>query len=139
MARTYAGNRVLYSSHPRMFRESPLRFLMCLLLIPVLGYGLYLLIRWWLESYSTRMQITETVVIFIQGILNVRRTEVRMSDIRTVHIEQTFKERIFNVGSVMISSAGSDGYEIEIRAMPNPGKIRRLIDQYRATHGATSD
>ncbi|TNE36530.1 MAG: PH domain-containing protein [Alphaproteobacteria bacterium] len=139
MARTYAGSRVLYSSHPRMFREAPLRFLMYLLLVPVLGYGLYLLGRWWIQSYSTRMQITETVVIFIQGILNVRRTEVRMSDIRTVHIEQTFWERLFNVGSVMISSAGSDGYEIDIRAMPNPGKIRRLIDRYRATHVGTSD
>lgn len=122
-----------------MFREYPGRFLLYVLLIPVLGFGLYLLIRWWIKNYSTRLSLTETVVIFVQGIFNTRRTEVRMADIRTVHVEQNFKERILNTGSIMISSAGSDGYEIEVHGMPNPTKVRRLIDQFRISGGGSSD
>ena len=139
MARDNAGRKVLYRSHPRMFRESPGKFLLQILLIPALGFGLYLLIRWWIKTYSTRLEITESVVIYIQGIFNTKRTEVRMSDIRTVHIEQSFKERILRTGSIMISSAGSDGYEVEIHGMPNPAKVRRLIDQHRRVSGGSTD
>jgi uncharacterized membrane protein YdbT with pleckstrin-like domain len=110
-----------------------------LLLVPAVGFGLYLLLRWWIKNYSTRLALTETVVIYTQGILNTRRTEVRMADIRTVHVEQSFMERILRTGSIMISSAGSDGYEIEVHGMPNPAKVRRLIDQFRITGGGSAD
>ena len=139
MAKEPSGRKVLYHSHPRMFRERPGQFLLYVLLIPALGFGLYLLVRWWIKNYSTRLEITESVVIYIQGIFNTKRTEVRMSDIRTVHIEQSFKERILRTGSIMISSAGSDGYEVEIHGMPNPSKIRRLIDQHRRISGGSTD
>jgi uncharacterized membrane protein YdbT with pleckstrin-like domain len=122
-----------------MFREAPGRFMLYLLLVPAVGFGLYLLVRWWIKNYSTRLALTETVVIYTQGILNTRRTEVRMADIRTVHVEQSFMERILRTGSIMISSAGSDGYEIEVHGMPNPAKVRRLIDQFRITGGGSAD
>jgi uncharacterized membrane protein YdbT with pleckstrin-like domain len=139
MAKLNAGRKVLYQSYPRMFREKPGQFLLYVLLIPALGFGLYLLIRWWIQNYSTRLAITESVVIYMQGIFNTKRTEVRMSDIRTVHIEQSFLERILRTGSIMISSAGSDGYEVEIHGMPNPAKVRRLIDQFRRISGDSPD
>lgn len=139
MAKDLSGRKVLYRSHPRMFRESPGKFLLQILLIPALGFGLYLLIRWWIKTYSTRLEITETLVVYTEGIFNIKRTEVRMSDIRTVRIEQSFMERVLRTGSILIASAGSEGYEVEIHGMPNPTKVRRLIDHYRRISGGSTD
>lgn len=134
--RTYGGEKILYRSYPRMFRDQPLRFMLYLLLAPI-GVGLYFLIRWWIKNYDTRLTLTDSLVIFERGILNTKTTEVRMVDIRSVEIDRTFIERILGTGTIRISSAASDGYEIEITAMPNPRKIRRTIDERRRTGSST--
>jgi uncharacterized membrane protein YdbT with pleckstrin-like domain len=51
--------------------------------------------------------------------------------VRSVDIDQNFVQRIFRVGYIGIDSAGQDGIEIEIRDIPGPYEIKRLIDQYR--------
>ena len=134
--RKYGGAKILYRSYPRMFRDQPLRFMLFLLLAP-LGIGLYFLIRWWIKNYDTRLTLTDSLVIFERGILNTRTTEVRMVDIRAVEIDRTLVERILGTGTIRISSAASDGYEIEIMAMPNPEKVRRTIDKRRRGQSST--
>jgi uncharacterized membrane protein YdbT with pleckstrin-like domain len=133
------GAKILYQSYPRMFRAHPGRFLFHVLLIPALGYGLFLLVRWWLQNYSQRLKITERLVIYEVGIFDVTDTEIRISDIRTVRIERTFMERLLGTGTIMISSAGADGYEIDLKGMPNPRKVRELIDAHRGASGSTTD
>ena len=42
-----------YDASPAVFRDYPLRFLVCLILIPVFGVGLVLLLVWWIIARST--------------------------------------------------------------------------------------
>ncbi len=128
--KTYGGSPVYYRSHPKMFRESPGRLLFYILLIPV-GYGLYKLARWWIDNLRYRLTITDRLVISEVGIFNKTYTEIHMNDIRSVEIDRTFIERLVGGGSIKIATAGSDGYEIEVRGLPHPMKIRDLIDQFR--------
>jgi hypothetical protein len=134
-----SGRQTLYKSYPRMFRAHPGRFMLYVLLAPALGYGLFLLVRWWLQNYSQRLKITERLVIYEVGIFDVTDTEIRISDIRTVRIERTFMERLLGTGTIMISSAGADGYEIDLKGMPSPRKVRELIDSRRGVTGSSTD
>lgn len=136
--RKYLGSEVLYRSYPRMFREHPIRFILYVLMIPIL-YGIYLLVRWWFDNYATRLILTDDLVVLIRGIFNTRVTEIRMTDIRSVRIEQRFMEHVFRVGTIQIASAGSDGYEIAISGMPNPTKVQRIINERRVRGGGSDD
>jgi uncharacterized membrane protein YdbT with pleckstrin-like domain len=58
-------------------------------------------------------------------------TEVWHQDIRNVQLNQSFFQRIFDVGSIGISSAGQSGLEISVTGMPNPDQVKALIDGHR--------
>ena len=40
----------LYSEHPVMFKNNPLGFILCLILIPAGGLGLLILLTWHLKT-----------------------------------------------------------------------------------------
>ena len=50
---------------------------------------------------------------------------------RNIQIEQGFWNRVFNVGTIGISSSGQDGIEILIANIPKPDEVKKVIDHYR--------
>ena len=135
--RKYHGQKVLYFDYPAMFQADPIRWLLYLVLVFALGAGLVLYARWWFQVYSRRLVLTEDEAIFIKGVFNTSTTEIRLGDIRSVEVDQSFWGKIMNIGSLKIASAGSDGWEIEINGLPRPGKVRRIINEGR--HRQSSD
>lgn len=134
-------NKVLYFGYPVMFWASPLRWTLYLITGPFI-IGLVLYFRWWFRCYSTRLRLTSDEVVFYRGVFNVTTTEVRIADIRAVEVDQTLWGRMTGIGTIRIASAGSDGWEINVDAMPNPKKIRRIINEGRhaaSANGANSD
>jgi hypothetical protein len=51
--------------------------------------------------------------------------------VRSVDIQQNFLQRILNVGSVGVDSAGQDEIEIIVHDLPTPFKVKEIIDRYR--------
>ncbi len=135
--RRYQGSKVLYFSFPSMFRNDPARWLLYFILIPALGAGLVLMVRWWFKNYGNRLVLTAEEATYIKGVFNTSMTEIRIADIRAVEVHQQFWEKMVGIGTIRIASAGSDGWEIDIQGMPSPGKIRHIINEGR--HGASSD
>lgn len=133
----YQGQKVLYFDYPAMFLSNPIRWVICLVLVFALGFGLVLYAIWWFEVYAKRLILTEEEAIFIKGVLNTSTTEIRLADIRSVEVDQSFWGRLVGIGSIKIASAGSDGWEIEINGLPQPNKVRRIINAGR--HGNTSN
>ncbi len=120
--------QVLYDTSPSMFRNRPLLFLIGL----ITGVGIVLiLLPWWLLASNTRLTVTNERVTFKTGILAKNIREIFLSDIRSIEINQTFQQRIFNTGNVEISSAATADAEISISGIPNPYEVKRLIDEYR--------
>jgi uncharacterized membrane protein YdbT with pleckstrin-like domain len=120
--------KVLYDTTPSMFRNRPLLFLISL----ITGVGIVLiLLPWWLLASNTRLTVTNERVSFKTGILAKNIREIFLSDIRSIEIDQTFQQRIFNTGKVEISSAATADAEISISGVPNPYEVKRLIDEYR--------
>jgi len=124
-------------SFPAIFGNEALRWLISFLILGVAGVGLVLFVAWWFRVYARRLVLTLEEAIFIKGVFNTSLTEIRLSDIRAVEVEQSFWDKLMGIGTIRIASAGSDGWEIEIKGLPNPAKVRRIINQGR--HGTNSD
>ena len=121
---------VLYHSHPAMFRNRPWVFIFCLVL-SLVGIGLIIFLIWWIRTKGTELTVTNERASLRKGILSKFTNDVYLTDVRNVQIYQSFWQRIFGVGSVAISSAGNDGIEIEVKGIPNPDKIKEIIDTHR--------
>lgn len=116
---------VLYEAHPAMFRNSPLYFLLALLLVFAV-VGIFMLLWWYLSTRASRIVITDSDVMLETGILSKDRRECRIEDVRTVRVSQSFANRLFGVGSVEIYTAG-DEPEIAIAGIPDPDRVREIV------------
>ncbi len=121
---------ILYEQHPAMFRESPLGFILSVLLCLVL-IGFLILLIWWLKAKGTLLTVTDQRTILRRGILSKHINEVYHSDIRNVQVYQTFFQRLFRTGTISIASAGSGEAEIIVSGMRDPGKVKEILDRGR--------
>jgi membrane protein YdbS with pleckstrin-like domain len=142
---------------PGMFRAHPFRYLLIVLLI-VGGLTLAILAKmekgvwpwtmwpalvlaaaalvwfagWWLSThYWVKLVVSNKRTVRHEGIVRRHTTEVLHNHVRSVDIRQNFLQRILGVGALGIDSAGQDGIEIEVRDIPRPYEIKKVIDQYR--------
>ena len=125
--------RALYMAHPSMFRNRPIVFLVEVAAIALWGIGLVFLLLWWFQTLGTTLTVTDRRTIYRRGLLSKHTSEIMHCDVRNLLIDQTFFQRIFGVGTVGISSSGQAGIEIQAEGMPQPYKIKQLIDQGRLT------
>ena len=99
------------------------------LLIALVCFGI---LAWWkIQTLGAALEITNKRTIERRGIFSRATSEVLHDAIRNIQIEQTFWDRLWKVGAIGISSSGQDGIEIHIADLPNPEKIRSVIDLYR--------
>lgn len=84
-----------------------------------------------IEKLSASLEITNKRVIERKGIISRFVSEIRHSDIRNVQVQQSIFDRIMGVGHIGISTAGQEGFEIELKDIPNPERLRKVLDLYR--------
>ncbi len=113
------------------FAWSEQRWLAYISLVPSVLAVLWA-IKWWIAAHWwIKLNISNKRVIRRAGIITRRSSEVLHDHVRNVEIRQSFLQRLLNVGYIGISSSGQDGIEIEVFDIPNPDKVKSLIDKYR--------
>jgi uncharacterized membrane protein YdbT with pleckstrin-like domain len=117
--------QALYAANPPMFKNHPLGFLLCILLIP-LGIGILILMYWHLQNKSSRLTVTKDHVLYETGLLSKERSEVDIDGVRTVKVKQSFSNRVFGTGTIELYTSG-DNPEIVAKGMPDPNKVREII------------
>ena len=122
---------VLYEAHPSMFRNHPIYFVLCVLLIAAFGLGLALLLIWWIQTLGTTLTVTDEQTTLRKGILSKNTNDVFHSNVRNIQVRQSPLQRIFNVGWLGISSAGQSGLEIEVNGILDPDRVKEIIDEHR--------
>lgn len=100
----------------------------CLVIGGVAGAALLL---WRLQTLGDGLRITTKRTIDRRGIFSRHTSEVLHADIRNIQIEQTFWQRLWGVGTIAISCAAEHEDEVEMSDVPNPEKVRNVIDLYR--------
>lgn len=115
-----------YDTSPAMFRNHPLIFLGCVVLIAAFGLGILLLLYWYVKARSVRLTITGDAIHLSRGILSKAQTDIDARDVRTVQVRQSFWQRVFSVGTIEIYTTG-DSPEISLEGMPDPNRVRDHI------------
>lgn len=126
----YPTEHVLYHEHPAMFRNHPIWFVICILLIPVV-VGAVLLLVWWFDTRSKTLIVTDKRTVLRRGILSKSLNDIMNQDVRNIQVTQSVFQRLMGVGNVAISSSGQATVEIEAKGIPDPDSVRQFINQSR--------
>lgn len=86
---------------------------------------------WKVLTLAAGLEITTKRTIERKGLFSRATSEVLHDNIRNIQVDQTFWQRVCNVGSIGISSSGQDGIEVHMDAVPKPKELQRTIDLYR--------
>ena len=119
--------RVLLRARPAMFRNSPVGFVLCVILIAAFGLGLLILLLWWIEVIGTRLTITTVRTTLRKGILARHVNEVRHADVRQIRVRQDFLQRLFGVGKLELSTAAGGDVELAVSGIPRPRRAAQLV------------
>lgn len=151
-------NQPSYDSHPAMFRNHPLGYLIILVLIilpfvllvlfrdkiagmgdfpPALllgatGLGILILLYWFLKTRATRLRITGDEVHLEEGLLSKHHVDLHVSQIRAVRVFQGFLDRVFRVGRIEVFTTG-DQPEFVVGGMPSPHRVRDHVRERRGS------
>jgi uncharacterized membrane protein YdbT with pleckstrin-like domain len=89
-----------------------------------------------IKRKATRYVITSERLHIRRGILAKRTQETRVQRVQNVNTEQSFFERIMQVGTVDFDTAGTDDSEFKFVGVGNPEEVVRAVD--RAQRAATA-
>lgn len=86
---------------------------------------------WKVKTMGSALEISNKRSIERRGLFAKATSEVLHDAIRNIQIDQTFWNRVWRVGTIAISSSGTEGVEIQVADVPDPHRIREIIDLYR--------
>lgn len=86
---------------------------------------------WKVRSATVALTITNKRTVERRGLLSRTTREILHDKVQDLQVSQTFVQRMLKVGSIGVSSAGEAGVEIEVADLPDPVRIREVIDAYR--------
>lgn len=158
-----ADDSVCYDSRPVMFRNKPLVFALLwvfliaplvvliafrdqvLAISPVLAVLLMVISGlcglaigiWFLKKRATRLRITNGEVHLEEGLLRKRHIDLHVSQIRAVHVTQTYADRIMRVGQIDIFTTG-DNPEFSVAGMTKPHRVRELVREFQRNDRASA-
>jgi uncharacterized membrane protein YdbT with pleckstrin-like domain len=90
-----------------------------------------------IKRQATRYVITSERLHIRKGILAKRTQETRVQRVQNVNTEQSFFERIMQVGTVDFDTAGTDDSEFRFVGVANPEEVVRAVD--RAQRAAAAE
>ena len=122
----------MYESHPSMFGNHPLLFVLYVVLIAAFGLGLVLLLIWWIQTLGTTLTVTNDQTTLRKGILSKYTNDVFHENVRNIIVRQSMFQRMMGTGYIGISSSGQSDIEIEVNGIPDPDLVKELIDDCRS-------
>lgn len=132
------SDNILYQTHPLPYLDRPLIYLLAVIVMTLafvldilyfLAACLITILILSLKYFSTTLKVTEDSTTLKQGLLSRTTNNVYHHSVGNIRISQSLIERILNVGTLEIASAGTSGYEIKVSGIPDPKNIRTLIEQ----------
>ena len=85
---------------------------------------------------ATRYVITSERLHIRHGILSKKTQETRVQRVQNVNTEQSFFQRIMQVGTVDFDTAGTDDSEFRFVGVANPEDVVRAVDHAQRAAGA---
>lgn len=99
----------------------------------LITFGIIAFVLWlsYLQLISERYVITDKKILILSGLLNKSIKDIPHSKITDSQITQSFFEKLFfESGTILLNTAGSDGYEISIKHVNNPFEVKKIVDKH---------
>jgi len=90
-----------------------------------------------IKRQATHYVITSERLHIRHGILSKRTQETRVQRVQNVNTDQSFFERVLQVGTVDFDTAGTDDSEFRFVGVANPEEVVRAVD--KAQHAAATE
>jgi len=81
-----------------------------------------------LKRYSWKFTIEGNRVSRHYGLISRNQQSVRIGDLRSIELDQSFFQRVFGVGDIAFYSAGSADAEVRFFGIADPLSVRNQID-----------
>jgi membrane protein YdbS with pleckstrin-like domain len=95
----------------------------------------YRFIAWRMRMTHTLLTITNTRVILESGVFARHATEFPLADLEDIQINQTFVQRMFRVGDVVLLNKKGAAHRVLIMAVPSPIEVADTMHRgQRTTH-----
>jgi uncharacterized membrane protein YdbT with pleckstrin-like domain len=82
------------------------------------------------RRFSVALLVKPEEISLEQGLIGRHSVEISAPNIRTIQVNQSFMQRILDVGNLLIGSAATKDYEISVSGLPKPYAVRDLIQSY---------
>jgi uncharacterized membrane protein YdbT with pleckstrin-like domain len=102
-------------------------FFIGVLLLFVYGIGLVFIIGAFIHRNSIMYTITNKRLKTKKGVIATKVDEIDIPHIRVVSLRQDFSAKLFKYGDVLVGTAGTAGYEINIEKINHPEETIALI------------
>ncbi len=89
--------------------------------------GSFNLVQLWLKACGETLEVTPAATRWSLGLFKRRSVEIRHDAVRAVEVEQTFFQRLLGIGTLTLSSNGSDDDEIVMRGVPDVKRVAAVI------------
>lgn len=83
----------------------------------------------YLQAKRRRYYVTNLRIIVEEGFLSRSQTEIRARDIKLVQVYQSVMERLFNLGTINLATAGTNGIEVSLVGIENLNVVKTQLDQ----------
>lgn len=100
----------------------PVEIVSVLYVAPLAGF-----IRNGIKRRMIMYHFTGEQLIEEEGIMNKDYQSIQYDRIQDVQLDEDFEERMFNVGDLLIKTAGSSGAEVRLEGLKDPESYQRLI------------
>lgn len=78
---------------------------------------------WTFTTYT----LTETCLFIRSGVFTVREEEIRLYRILDVTLRQSFRERLFGLGTIHLCTSDQSTPEMEIKRIKHPKEVRTIL------------
>jgi phage FluMu protein Com len=89
------------------------------------------LLLWKLRILGEGLTVTTKRIVDREGLFSKATSEVLHADIKNIQVKQSFLDRVWNVGMLAMSSSAENEDVIVMHDVPDPERVRRVIDLYR--------
>jgi uncharacterized membrane protein YdbT with pleckstrin-like domain len=78
---------------------------------------------------SKRYLFTKDRIISSEGIFNEELKSIKYANITDMNVHQTFKEKLLNIGTINIDTAGTNEKEMQLFEIFSPHNKIKLIEE----------
>lgn len=126
--KNYIGHLIILLVIIILFGLMAMEALVVVILVGVLA-ALVSLFLIWLNRLSNLYVVTKERTSWQKGILSRETIEIENKNIRTINVRQGVIQRLLKIGQVMIATAGTTEFEITMKGIDNPHKVKSSIQQ----------